>query len=206
MRQLPRVVLVRHGETVGNSSIRYFGRTDLELSELGRAQMGAARDALITDFHIDHFDQVFTSPLRRAREGAVIIAGSTAEVIQVRAFVEVDFGDFEGLTADEIAVRFPEEFVHWNRDRLAADYTYPGGENRTAFKLRVESGVASILPVLEGENSLIVAHRGVIRVIADCLAGVRPEIELGSIQILVRESDAWRVAFLDFTAHLASCR
>jgi broad specificity phosphatase PhoE len=37
------LLLVRHGETVGNSRIRYFGRTDLELSPLGRAQMAAAR-------------------------------------------------------------------------------------------------------------------------------------------------------------------
>ncbi|MGA2411387.1 MAG: histidine phosphatase family protein, partial [Candidatus Binataceae bacterium] len=36
-----RLVLVRHGETVGNSNIRYYGRTDIGLSDLGRNQMRA---------------------------------------------------------------------------------------------------------------------------------------------------------------------
>jgi broad specificity phosphatase PhoE len=41
-----RLVLVRHGETVGHSSIRYYGRTDVALSDLGRRQMRAAREWL----------------------------------------------------------------------------------------------------------------------------------------------------------------
>lgn len=203
-----RLVLVRHGETVGNSSIRYYGRTDLALSDAGRAQMRAAAQALTTHFRITVFDRIFSSPLRRARDGARIIAGPTAVIGEVEEFREVDFGDFEGLTAAEIEARFPTEFARWNRDRLAPDYAYPRGESRAAFTARVERGVARMLTLLGPEPpparpALVVAHRGVIRAIIRWLADAEPVIELGSIQTLARDgAGRWRVEQLDFTAHL----
>src|SRR6185437_17128245 len=98
-----RLVLVRHGETLGNSSIRYHGRTDVALSELGRRQMRAAREWLATRDGAGGFAPVFTSPLVRAAEGARIIAGRNVATTAIKEFVEVDFGLFEGLTAEEIA-------------------------------------------------------------------------------------------------------
>ena len=199
-----RLVLVRHGETVGNSRIRYYGRTDVALADEGRAQMRAAAAALATHFGITTFDRIFSSPLVRAREGARIIAGPAAAIAAIEEFREVDFGDFEGLTADEITARFPAEFARWNRDRLAPDYAYPCGESRAAFTARVARGVVRMLTLLDPAlPALIVAHRGVIRAIVRRLTGAEPVIELGSIQTLVREgADRWRVEQLDFTAHL----
>lgn len=204
-----RLVLVRHGETVGNSRIRYYGRTDLALSAAGRAQMRAVAQALPSYFGITDFARIFSSPLRRASEGARIIGGPAATIDEIEEFREVDFGDFEGLTAAEIEARFPAEFAHWNRDRLAPDYAYPHGESRAAFSARVERGVARMLALLGPELAptwpeLMVAHRGVIRAMVHRLAGAEPVAELGSIQMLQRNgADQWRVAQLDFTAHLA---
>ena len=81
-------VLVRHGETVGKSSIRYFGRTDVELSELGRAQMRAAASWLAARAGIISFAPVFASPLKRASEGARIIAGAMSATVTIDEFVE----------------------------------------------------------------------------------------------------------------------
>jgi ribonuclease H / adenosylcobalamin/alpha-ribazole phosphatase len=135
-----RLVLVRHGETTGKSSIRYFGRTDVELSELGRAQMRAAASWLAAQTSITSFAPVFASPLKRASEGARIIAGAMSATVTIEEFVEVDFGLFEGLTAEEIRDRHPIEFMRWNDNRLADGYAYPGGESRAAFTARVERG------------------------------------------------------------------
>jgi broad specificity phosphatase PhoE len=204
-----RLALVRHGETVGNSSIRYYGRTDLALSDDGRAQMRATSQALVTHFGITTFGRIFASPLRRARVGARIIAGPEVAIDEIEEFREIDFGDFEGLTAAEIEARFPAEFARWNRDRLAPDYAYPRGESRAAFTARVERGVARMLTLLDPDltparPALAVAHRGVIRAIVHRLAGAAPLIELGSIQMLARDGEQrWRVEALDFTAHLA---
>jgi broad specificity phosphatase PhoE len=204
-----RLALVRHGETVGNSSIRYYGRTDLALSDDGRAQMRATSQALVTHFGITTFGRIFASPLRRARVGARIIAGPEVAIDEIEEFREINFGDFEGLTAAEIEARFPAEFARWNRDRLAPDYAYPRGESRAAFTARVERGVARMLTLLDPDltparPALAVAHRGVIRAIVHRLAGAAPLIELGSIQMLARDGEQrWRVEALDFTAHLA---
>jgi broad specificity phosphatase PhoE len=217
-----RLVLVRHGETVGHSSIRYYGRTDVALSDLGRRQMHAARDWLAARDGESGLAPVFTSPLVRAIEAARIIAGRDAAAVAIEEFAEVDFGLFEGLTAEEIAARYPEEFRRWNANRLASDFVYPEGESRAAFVARVASGTSRMLalwqelrqgPRASGRPSgaLIVAHRGVIRAVVRQLTGVlEPYIDLGSIHILEQESGGedlctarWRPVALDVTEHLA---
>ncbi|MGH7917803.1 MAG: histidine phosphatase family protein [Candidatus Binataceae bacterium] len=219
--EIEELILVRHGETVGNSSVRYHGRTDVALSELGRAQIRAAAQRL-QEAGLRHFAPVFTSPLKRAVESARIIAGERAALIELGDFAEVDFGIFEGLTADEIQQCHPIEFAQWNRDRLAPHYAYPGGESRRAFTARVERGVERMLAILReesmrtvlpagmtdrnrGDAALVAAHRGVIRAITRRLAGVEPQIELASIQILRRFQGSlhWRAAVLDLVARPA---
>ena len=64
MTALNRIVLVRHGETVGQSSIRYYGATAVALSARGREQVREAALALPGAA----FDLVLTSPLSRAWE------------------------------------------------------------------------------------------------------------------------------------------
>ena len=197
------LLLVRHGETEGQSSIRYHGRTDVPLSGLGRAQMRAVAAALAPK----RFTHVFASTLSRAAEGARLIAGESAPIVCVEEFAEVDFGLFEGLTADEIRLRYPAEFERWSRTGLDTAFTYPGGESRAAFRSRVERGLTRMLRMWdEGEapgdgSALVVAHRGVIRTIVRALVGVEPVIELGSINILDR-AGRWRVRDLDITSHL----
>ena len=213
-----RLVLVRHGETVGNSSIRYFGRTDVALSELGRRQMHAAREWLAARDGARGFAPVFSSPLARAAEGARIIAGEDARALVIDEFVEVDFGLFEGLTVEEIAERYPEEFRRWKADRLAPGFVYPQGESRADFAKRVTDGTALMLALWQDARAggatasaaLLVAHRGVIRQIVRHLTGVlEPRIDLGSIHILEQETDVqdvrvarWRPVVLDLTEHL----
>jgi broad specificity phosphatase PhoE len=201
------LVLVRHGETEGESSIRYHGRNDVALSELGRAQMLAARREIELRFGDIAFEHIFATPLSRASEGAKLIAGADASVITVEEFIEVHFGLFEGLTREEIQARYPLEFEKWRADPLAPTYTYPEGESRAGFTERVERGLASTLKLMDAsksataERALIVAHRGVIRTIVRALTSTEPAVDLASIHILARDAK-WRPLVLDFTAHL----
>jgi broad specificity phosphatase PhoE len=210
-----RLVLVRHGETVGHSSIRYYGRTDVALSDLGRRQMRAAREWLAARDGASGFAPVFTSPLVRATEAARIIAGRDVPAIAIEEFAEVDFGLFEGLTAEEIAARYTEEFRRWHANRVAPDFVYPDGESRVEFIARVARGTARMLASWQdtraGSNALVVAHRGVICAVVRQLTGVlEPHIDLGSIHILEQElggadlrTARWRPVALDVTEHLA---
>jgi broad specificity phosphatase PhoE len=207
---LKTLILVRHGETAGESSIRYHGRNDVPLSDLGRAQMLAARAAIDAHHGGLGFARIFTSPLIRAAEGARIIAAEPAP-ITLEEFAEVHFGDFEGLTREEIRARFPDEYARWRADPLSPAYTYPGGESRAAFAARVERGVARMLSLWTPDGTrgatraIVVAHRGVIRTIVQTLSGAEPEVELGSIQILEHDR-AWTPAALDLVTHLNDLR
>jgi broad specificity phosphatase PhoE len=207
-----RLVLVRHGETVGNSAIHYYGRTDVELSELGRRQMEAVRSALVERFGHCSLNPVIASPLSRARQGALIITGQ--EPLLIDEFAEVDFGDFEGLTAEEIRQRFPAEFALWDRKRFDPGYAYPNGESRATFTRRVDRGIAQMLGLIDNTHdgypsvALVVAHRGVIRAIIQRLADVAPSIELASIHLLSRRTarSGWTTELLDDVSHLEGVR
>jgi len=203
-----RLILVRHGETEGESSIRYHGRTDVALSELGRAQMRLVARALETHRGGGgNFARIFSSPLIRASEGARIVASDSAPLVEIVEFAEVHFGLFEGLTADEIRERYPDDFARWNADRLAPGYTYPGGESRAEFANRVERGLERMLALwtpragAEAGDALLIAHRGVIRAIVRKLTSQEPVVELGSIQILCFDG-GWRAEMLDLIDHL----
>jgi broad specificity phosphatase PhoE len=161
MSRLRRIVLLRHGETVGQSSIRFHGRTDVALDAEGLAQAKAARHALRSEY----FDVVASSPLQRAWSTASIVAQS-APVRIVSEFREVDFGRWEGLTAKEIEAQYPALYEDWQA--RAAGFEYPGGEPRGAFEARVRAGF-SYVERMGAESLLVVAHKGVIRTIAEHL-------------------------------------
>lgn len=197
-----RLTLVRHGETTGQSSIRYFGVTDVPLSEQGREQMRRVRAALAEE----RFDAAFSSRLSRSREGASIVAGAGFAVTPVAAFDEVDFGRWEGWTREEIAARNPEEYAVW---RQSGDtFRYPDGETRAELAARVGAGLREVFATTAGNDLLMVLHRGVIAVILAELLGLdRPRrlelgIDLASIHVVGRSGGAWRPERLNDVAHL----
>ncbi len=134
MKEPVRIALVRHGETVGNSSIRYHGITDVVLSSLGRAQAHEAR-ALLGE---TEFDRVVASSLTRAWQTATVLAPEQPILLEAD-LREVDFGNWEGLTREEIAARDLALYAEWQR-RLQA-FNYPGGEARTHFRSRIEAAL-----------------------------------------------------------------
>jgi len=181
--------MLRHGETVGNSSQRFHGSADVPLSDGGRAQMRAAARALSKAV----FDLVVASPLRRSWEAARIVAGATPVRLE-EGLREIDFGRWEGLTDAEIATRDPVLHREW-RER-APGFEYPGGELRAEFRGRVMRAFERI----EGsgaEGALVVVHKGVIRAIAErLLAKPLPDgvPDLACAVHLSRDaSDAWRL-------------
>jgi broad specificity phosphatase PhoE len=183
MLPLRRLVLVRHGETEGNSSSRFHGSADVALAEKGRAQMGALLPALRDEV----FDLVVASPLRRSWQSARILAGPAPLRLEA-AFREVDFGRWEGLTKREIEAAEPILYRDWQA--RAPGFEYPGGERRAEFRARVSRGLAR-LQQSGARSALGVLHKGVIRAIAEELLG-RPLAdgvpELGARVELTRDA------------------
>lgn len=187
MSLLNRIVLVRHGETVGESSIRYYGATDVPLSERGRRQARAARLALPGDA----FGLLFSSPLSRAWEFARLVHPD-APVRLLDELREIDFGDWEGLTAEEIRARDPVRYEDWRQRRPG--FEFPGGERRADFEARVARAADTMLA--SGVSSaLVVVHKGVIRTLVRRLSGEElgdgdPPLG-GVLQLTRRASGAW---------------
>ncbi|HKA13567.1 MAG TPA: histidine phosphatase family protein [Myxococcota bacterium] len=185
MNRLRRIVLLRHGNTVGDSHERFHGSGDVALSDEGRRQVLAAGRKLATEV----FDLVAASPLRRAWQSAALLSGG-AHVLLVPEFREIDFGRWEGMTAEEIGAQDPVLYKEWREG--AADFEFPGGERRAAFRERVAAGLEALAHT-GAENALVVAHRGVIRAIGDRLLGVplASPPELGGIVSFTRDGDRW---------------
>ena len=202
-----RLTLVRHGETEGESSIRYYGRTDVPLSPLGRAQMERVRAALAAR----RFAAVYTSTLSRAGEAARIISdaggGTVLMPMPIAGFDEIDFGEWEGLTIEEIRVRSPRLYAEWEAHRGGA-FTYPGGESTRGFRERVGQALHEVMAQAPSGEVLFVVHKGVIRcIVAELLGFDKAQrynliAELGSIHIIACDNGAWSVEALDRTEHL----
>ncbi|HPG26900.1 MAG TPA: histidine phosphatase family protein, partial [Myxococcota bacterium] len=142
---------------------RYYGATDVPLSDEGRAQVRAARRRIPGET----FEVVWSSSLCRAWESARILAPRHA--IRLEAdFREVDFGRWEGLTREEIERRDPSLYVAWRAQAPAFDY--PGGERRSDFRARIGRGLGR-LRTSGVRSALVVAHKGVVRTLLELVSG-----------------------------------
>lgn len=196
-----RLWFVRHGETEGQSSIRFHGRNDVLLSEPGRAQIRALAPLLagIAPTAVVH------SPLQRAAESAQILATALGWPPVLRSdqrLREISFGDCEGMTEGEIAAAFPG---FWASRQSGPVDAFPGGESRHAFAARVAAGVAEAVERSPAGDLVVVAHRGTVRQalrhvlgLAAAVADSAPfAVRLGSLSVLCSEP-SWHVELLDF--------
>ncbi len=202
-----RIILVRHGETAGNSSVRLYGSTDVPLSDTGRAQLALTGELLKGI----EFRSVFVSPLIRARESAEIALGEAAKhAVVVEAFREIGFGQWEGLTLDEAAERDPDNYREWSLGGM--DFRFPGGDSKAGFFSRVAETAREVFADVE-LPAVAVVHKGVIKGILSGLLGEPVEtivatarMELGCVYVLEREAGVWRVAEANVAGHLGALR
>jgi broad specificity phosphatase PhoE len=169
------IVVVRHGETEWSANGRHTSRTDLSLTEEGRARAQVI-GALLADWQ---FRLVLTSPLRRARETCELAGFGDAAVV-FDDLREWDYGEYEGLTTPEIRERDPE-WVLW-RDGC------PGGERPGEVGARADQGLQQLRGA--GGDALAFAHGHILRVMAarwvqmPTAAGARFVLRAGAISVL----------------------
>lgn len=176
---------MRHGETEGESSVRYHGRNDVALDGVGLAQ---AR-ALIAHLQQVQFAAIVHSPLQRARQSARIIQeglGLSDQLLERDdGLIEVDFGDIEGMTAEEIQAALPQWYGQW---QAGASDGFPGGETTAGFSARVALTFQALLDRHPRSDLLVVAHRGVLRWGMQHLLGPEVDrdlaVDLGSLTVL----------------------
>jgi probable phosphoglycerate mutase len=166
--------LVRHGAIIRVAGRAYIGQIDLPLSEEGVDQAWAMRKWL----EPVRFSHVCASDLSRAQRTSKIIVGNRVRSIDsLAALREINLGEWEGVSFEEIKQRFPEEFAARGRD--IENWRPPGGESFADCRMRVMDALRAILSTSEG-NLLVVGHAGVNRLILCDLLGI-PVANLHSI-------------------------
>jgi probable phosphoglycerate mutase len=141
-----RLVLIRHGETEWSRDRKHTGRTDIDLLDEGREQ---ARRAANTLAHLALNDPiVFSSPRRRALLTAELAGLAIDEVSPLLA--EWDYGDYEGLTTEEIRTTAPGWLV-WT-------HGCPDGESVEQVSARADSAVALALEHMSDRDVVFVSH------------------------------------------------
>ena len=194
-----RLWLVRHGETEGQSSIRFHGSNDVRLSDHGRAQIRALAPLLQ---HVP-FAHVVHSPLQRAVESAALLAvACNVPFPRLRIedrLREISFGECEGMTEGEIAAAFPAFFASF---RAGTHTTFPGGEPRAAFAQRVAQAMHELAAGDWHGDLLVVSHRGTVRQALRALLAVpagQPDefgVELGSLSVVRQHGSGWQLEAL----------
>lgn len=156
------IYLFRHGITKGNLNAQYIGHTDLPLTMDSVSQLKEIR----AKEHYPVVDAVFSSPLKRCVESAKIMFDNK-NIITIDDFIEYNFGEFEGKTADEL--KNNEEFTSWLHGDIHSKP--PFGESNAEFAQRVCAAFEKVVDgcVKTGTQTIaIVGHAGVIMTILSC--------------------------------------
>ena len=154
---MPKLVLIRHGQSIWNLENRFTGWVDVPLSAQGREEArNAAKKLGSTEFHI-----AYTSALSRAQQTLAIILetqGWDLPIIRDEALNERHYGDLQGLNKDELRKQYGEEQVKiWRR---SYDVPPPNGEalKQTAERTLPFFERCIMGDIRQGKNVLVVAH------------------------------------------------
>ncbi|MCC7354521.1 MAG: histidine phosphatase family protein [Anaerolineae bacterium] len=159
---MTRLLLIRHGRTAWNKEERFRGRENLPLDEVGHAQAKALARRLAAEFPT--LTALYASPLRRARETATPIATTLGLVVEPHpGLIDINYGDWQGLTPAEVAARYPVLYQTWVV--APAQVRFPGGETLSEVRLRARAAMDGIASHRPNETVAIVSHLVVCRLL-----------------------------------------
>lgn len=161
---MPKLLLVRHGQTDWNLEKRFQGLTDTKLNERGIWESGRVAEEL-KSAEIHH---LHTSPLTRTQQTAQIINQHLLLPIQPDGRLrELGFGDWEGHTWAEIERKYPEHAAKYTRNIANVP---PNAEPLPLYETRIQAFIESIRHA-KGTH-LIVSHGGTLRTMLCLLIGL----------------------------------
>jgi broad specificity phosphatase PhoE len=199
-----RLILVRHGETPWNVTLQYQGHVNVPLNERGRdqARHTAARLARLGA------DALYTSDIARAAETAEIIGAALGlKPAPMPDLREIDVGNWEGLTPEELYRRYPAHMAEFERD--PARTVRLGGESYAQLQQRALVGLKRIYEAHKPGNVIVaVSHGGTIRALLCHVIGLelanfgKMWLDNGSLTEIRYGSHGWRLVRLNDAAHL----
>ncbi len=167
---MTELILIRHGQTHANVAGRWEGWSDGTFTPLGRAQADAVARRLASE--CDKVTALYTSPLHRALQTAHIIGAALGlQPMNVDDLREINFGELDRITLEEMEAQHPALFARW-KNKADMEFKWPEGEQRTDFFRRVAHACDHILALHPNDSVVITAHGGTLRA---CLAHLLPD-------------------------------
>jgi broad specificity phosphatase PhoE len=200
-----RVVLLRHGETEWNRVERFRGRIDVELNQMGQRQALAVARRLSAW----QIEAIYSSPMKRALQTAQPVAEACGlDVAILEETIDVDYGAWAGLSAEEARALYPEVYGTWVHTPLLTQF--PQGENLQQVQTRSWSALEETCSAHEGGAILLVSHVVVNRVLICAALGLVDDAfwkigqDNAAISVLEGANGHYRVLLLNDTCHLDS--
>jgi broad specificity phosphatase PhoE len=194
-----RLFLLRHGETEWSKSGQHTSRTELDLTETGREQAKLAAEPLSV-LSLDN-PLVVSSPRQRALVTAELAGLTVDEVSPLLS--EWDYGDYEGLTTQQIREQVPDWLVWTNG--------CPGGESLQQVSDRADKAIAYALEHLESRDVLFIGHGHFSRALVTrwvelpISEGIRFAMVAASIGVCGFEHGVRQISALGLTGHRHPC-
>lgn len=192
--------LIRHAEVEARYQGVFGGTIDMDISPRGHEQAATLARFLTKQ----SFDAIYASPMKRVQQTlAPVLKQKRPVPVILPKLHEVNFGDWTGLTFEQVKNKFGYDAHHW-LDLLDAG-TIPNAENVAAYRARIDSCLAEILRHSNDRTAGVFCHGGVIRMLLSILLNLpfaemdRFEIEYTSITTVVIKPERTRVQLLNFT-------
>ena len=169
MNKTTKIILIRHGESLGNANRTILGHTDLDLSPLGYSQANATAEHL----KCEKIDVIYSSDLKRALNTALPHAKiRNMDVICSEKLREIYVGDWENMKIDDIIAKWGREEYEDKWKNNFGTYKFPDGESVEQGGTRFYNEILRICHENEGKTILIAAHAAVIRSFWAIISGI----------------------------------
>ncbi|MBN1681711.1 MAG: histidine phosphatase family protein [Anaerolineae bacterium] len=200
---LTRLIYIRHGETAWNSTGRWQGHAPIPLNDSGIHQAN-----LLARYLAENTIQIttlYSSPTKRALQTAEIVAQAIDVPVHLDPDLrEVDLGEWQGLTRQEVLAWDSERFLAFEADWY--NVPTPNGENRNQLKARARNSFDTIAARHPGECTGVVSHGGTLGMLLESLFGniERPTLTNTSMTLIEREHSGapWRLVKVAWAPHL----
>jgi broad specificity phosphatase PhoE len=200
-----KLVLVRHGETEWNKLGKFQGHFDIGMNARGKSQARETAQAVAEWRHT----RVYSSPLSRTMEMAQEISQrSGSPVVPVPGFKELNLGDLEGITGEEMRTGWPEVYAAWRED--PAPVSMPNGESLVQLQDRAWNSLSGLLEAhAQDESLVVVSHNFTIRAIIAKVLDMplssfhRMSLSLSSICTVDSDHRGQRLMTYNSTCHLS---
>lgn len=162
-----KLYLTRHGQTDWNIARRYQGHSNTALNQVGILQA----EQLAKRLSKESIHAIYASDLTRAANTAQAIAAfHQLEAHTDSRWRELSFGDWEGMTYEEMSAHSPDLFDAWMKDSLTV--STPNGETHCQLAKRIQKAFDELKAKHKDETILIVGHSGSMQTLLALTLGV----------------------------------